>query len=322
MTRIIDIHRHLWGYDWFPPSHLPKFSAEPIAKRTGRTVEQVLERIKQSPTMDATGKVAIDEMEHYGIDVSIIQVLDWGLAYGPDEDNQVPAEEFNRLAQEVCKQYPGKLYAMASYDPRRPKAVALFEQAVKEWGAVGLKMYPPNGYQANDERCLPMYAKGAELDVPVLIHTGGNIWAWPEWVELVARQFPDLRIIMGHTNLQAPFETKAYWQGLQAGARHNNIWLDLCDWQALGAVKEENIPELLKVIRIFLNTKGPERILWGTDLPQAGVGSRARAQTETWTDIFKNLPEWGKKYDIHFTEEERDGICFKGAEAAYSNIKF
>ena len=130
MTRIIDIHRHLWGYDWFPPSHLPKFSAEPIAKKTGRTVEQVLERIKQSPTMDATGKVAIDEMDHYGIDVSIIQVLDWGLAYGPDEDNQLPAEEFNRLAQEVCKQYPGKLYAMASYDPRRPKAVALFEQAV------------------------------------------------------------------------------------------------------------------------------------------------------------------------------------------------
>ena len=72
MTRIIDIHRHLWGYDWFPPSHLPKFSAEPIAKKTGRTVEQVLERIKQSPTMDATGKVAIDEMDHYGIDVSII----------------------------------------------------------------------------------------------------------------------------------------------------------------------------------------------------------------------------------------------------------
>ena len=105
MTKIIDIHRHLWGYDWFPPSHLPKFSAEPIAKKTGRTVDEVLERIKQSPTMDATGKVAIDEMDHYGIDVSIIQVLDWGLAYGPGEDNQVPAEEFNRLTQEVCKKY-------------------------------------------------------------------------------------------------------------------------------------------------------------------------------------------------------------------------
>jgi hypothetical protein len=136
-TKIIDVHRHLWGYDWFPPSHLPKFTAEGIARRTNRTVEDVLERIKQSPTMDATGKVAIEEMDNYGIDASIIMVLDWGLAYGPGEDNQLPAEEFNRRAQEVVKQHPGKLWAMASYDPRRPRAVSLFEQAVKEWGAVG-----------------------------------------------------------------------------------------------------------------------------------------------------------------------------------------
>ena len=73
---------------------------------------------------------------------------------------------------------------------------------------------------------------------------------------------------------------------------------------------------------MFLDTKGPERIVWGTDLPVAGVGSRARTQTETWTDIFKNLPEWGKKYNINFTEEERDGMCHKAAEAAFSNIKF
>ncbi len=101
-TKIIDIHRHLWGYDWFPPSHLPKFSAEAIARRTNRSVDEVLERIKQSPTMDATGKVAREEMDSYGIDASIMMVLDWGLAYGPEEDNQLPAEEFNRLAQDVC----------------------------------------------------------------------------------------------------------------------------------------------------------------------------------------------------------------------------
>ena len=81
-------------------------------------------------------------------------------------------------------------------------------------------------------------------------------------------------------------------------------------------------PELLKVLRIFLNTKGPERIVWGTDLPQAGVGSRARAQTETWTDIFKNLPEWGKKYNIDFTEEERDAICHGAAMQVLSNVDF
>ena len=64
MVKLIDVHRHLWGFEWFPPSHL-RNNAEGLAKKTGRTTEQVLERIAQSPTMDATGQIAIDEMEHY-----------------------------------------------------------------------------------------------------------------------------------------------------------------------------------------------------------------------------------------------------------------
>ena len=62
-TKIIDIHRHLWGYDWFPPSHLPKFSAEAIARRTNRSVGEVMERIKQSPTMDATSHLFLPANE-------------------------------------------------------------------------------------------------------------------------------------------------------------------------------------------------------------------------------------------------------------------
>ena len=320
MVKLIDVHRHLWGFEWFPPSHL-RNNAEGLAKKTGRTTEQVLERIAQSPTMDATGQIAIDEMEHYGINHSVILALDWGMAYGPEEDNQLEYEEFDRLTGEVSDKTK-KLSWFCGVDPRRPRATAIFERAVKERGAVGLKVYPPNGYQANDERCFPMYKKAIELDVPVLIHTGGNVWAWPEWVELVARELPDLRIMMGHTNLQAPFETEAYWRGLQAARGKKNIWLDLCDWQALGAVTDENIPELLKVVRIFINSMGAERIVWGTDLPQAGVGSKARGQTERWVDIFKNLPEWGKKYDINFTEEERDAICHGAAMQCLSNVEF
>lgn len=318
MTKLIDIHRHLWGFDWFPPSHL-RNNASAQARRTNRTTEQVLDRIKQSPTMDETGNGAIQEMEHYGIDKSIILTLDWGMAYGPGEDNQLPMEEFHRLTFEVAKKYPGQLYATCGVDPRRGGATQFFEKCVKEWGAVGLKVYPPNGYQANADFCWPLYKKAVELDVPVLIHTGGNMWTWPEWVEEVARKMPELRIMMGHTNLQTAFETGVFWRGMISG-QARNVWLDLCDWQALGAVTDENIPELLKVIRVFLNRKGPDRILWGTDLPQAGVGHVAREQTEKWVDIFKNLPEWGDKYGIKFTEDERDGICFRGAEQVYSNI--
>ena len=98
MVKLIDVHRHLWGFEWFPPSHL-RNNAEGLAKKTGRTTEQVLERIAQSPTMDATGQIAIDEMEHYGIDHSVILALDWGMAYGPEEDNQLEYEEFDRLTE-------------------------------------------------------------------------------------------------------------------------------------------------------------------------------------------------------------------------------
>jgi predicted TIM-barrel fold metal-dependent hydrolase len=317
MTRLIDVHRHLWGYDWFPPSHL-RNTASRIAR--GRPIEEALDRIRQSPSMEATGAGAISEMEHYGIDVSFIMTLDWGMAYGPDEDNILPAEEFHRLTYEVCKKYPGKLYAMCGMDPRRPRVTAFFEECVKNYGAVGYKLYPPNGYQANAEFCWPIYRKCVELDVPILIHVdSSSMWTMPEWVAEVARAMPDLRIMMGHTNLQSPFETGAYWRGLITG-RADNIWLDLCDWQALGAVTDENIPELLKVIRVFLDRKGPERIVWGTDLPQAGVGGKARAQNERWVDIFKNLPEWGNKYGITFSERERDGICFEAAESVYRNV--
>ena len=77
-----------------------------------------------------------------------------------------------------------------------------------------------------------------------LIHTGGagysrskSRWTWPEWVEEVGVDLPELRILMGHTNLQTPFETGAYWRGLTAAQGKANIYLDLCDWQGLGAVQ-------------------------------------------------------------------------------------
>src|SRR5437867_2226524 len=154
MTRLIDVHRHLWGFDWFPPTHL-RNRAEGIAR--GRPIEVALDRIKQSPSMEQTGAGAIQEMEYYGIDVSVIQTLDWGMAYGPNEDNILPAEEFHRLTYEACKRYPGKLHAMCGMDPRRGGVVQFFDKCVKEYGAVGYKVYPPNGYQANADFCFPVY---------------------------------------------------------------------------------------------------------------------------------------------------------------------
>jgi hypothetical protein len=50
------------------------------------------------------------------------------------------------------------------------------------------------------------------------------------------------------------------------------------------------------------------------------LSSKQRRETEIWTDIFKNLPVWGEKHGVHFTEEERDGSCLCAAERCFSTI--
>jgi predicted TIM-barrel fold metal-dependent hydrolase len=272
--------------------------------------------------MDPTASRAIDEMERFGIDQSVILVVDWGYKYGPGEDSVTPVEEFNRITLENCKRHPGKLYAMAGFDPRRPAATRLFEQAVTEWGAVGLKVYPPTGFQPNEEMMFPLYQKALDLDVPVLIHTGwapNTRWAWPEWVEEVAIKFPKLRILMGHTNVQTPYESGSHWRGLNCAWRKPNVYLDLCGFPVNGAITDRNLPDFLHFLRIALDKVGPRNICWGTDLPGAGMGWRQQ-ELLTWVDIAKNLPAWGEKFGERFTEDERDGICFKASEHVLSNV--
>jgi predicted TIM-barrel fold metal-dependent hydrolase len=126
MVTLIDVHRHLWDFGWFPPSHLPTLNGAAM-RRTGRTWEEMAPRVKQSPVMDGTGTYAMEEMEHYGIDFANVLCLDWGMAYGPAEDNQVDVEEFHRKTAEAVARYPGRMSWFAGVDPRRPRSVAIFE---------------------------------------------------------------------------------------------------------------------------------------------------------------------------------------------------
>lgn len=320
MTRLIDVHRHLWDVGWFPEAHLRRV-ANMTAGRRGTDVEETLARIKTAKTMEPTGAAALEEMEFYGIDVSVILALDYGMAYG--EDSPTPVEEFNRLTLEVARRHPGRLYAMCGYDPRRPNAPAMFERAVKEWGAVGLKVYPPNGFSPDEDFCYPMYRKAIELNVPILVHTGGREperAGWPRALAKVAKDLPDLRIIMGHVNQQDHISSGKWKDGIAAAESYPNIVLDICDWQVQGFMEEEHLPAFFRILRELLDRAGAERIVWGTDLPQTGVNSRQRAVTKLWADVVKDLPEWGAKYGVAFTEEERDGICYKAAEKVLSNV--
>src|SRR5262249_19805600 len=195
---------------------------------------------------------------------------DWGMPYASrgEPDSPLPIAEINRHICAMRDKYPGRIYVFAGVDPRRTNALELFETAVKEWGAIGYKPYTPNGYYANDPRLIPFYQRCSEWNLPVLVHCGGSPggWAAPEPLGEIAVQFPDLKVLMGHANLQSRFETGYYWKAIQIASSVTNITLDLTDWQVLGALDDENIAEFFHVLDVMRNSVGAHRILWGTDL--------------------------------------------------------
>src|SRR5262249_34004767 len=152
-----DIHRHLWDADWFPPGHR-MYGAKAWANRTfpPRDPAEVLPRLGQA-VYDPDGTRMIAQMDDLGIDVSVILALDWGMAWVTrgEPDAPLPIAEINRITMSMREKYPGRAYAFCSFDPRRKDSLSNFELAVKEWGAIGLKVYPPCGYYADDPIMAP-----------------------------------------------------------------------------------------------------------------------------------------------------------------------
>ena len=101
--------------------------------------------------------------------------------------------------------FPTGSSASARSIPTAISPNARSERAVKELGLRGIKIYPHSGFYPNDPRLNCVYRRCAELNVPVVIHTGIKAvrWQWmkynrPIYVDDVATNFPDLKVVMCH----------------------------------------------------------------------------------------------------------------------------
>jgi predicted TIM-barrel fold metal-dependent hydrolase len=122
-----------------------------------------------------------------------------------------------------------RLLGFASVDPSLAEAPARLEHAVREYGLRGLKLDPALQRFAIDceRRAFPVYARCAELGIPLLIHCGMS-WAplgrsalaHPLKLEAVAQAFPTLRVVIAH--LGWPWVSEATMLAL----RYANVHLD------------------------------------------------------------------------------------------------
>ena len=106
----------------------------------------------------------------------------------------------------VVAEFPDRFVGVAVVDPREGmKAVRELERAVRELGLRCFYATPFRvGVRANDKKFYPLYAKAAELDIPVFVYTTMTYRTdfpmdigHPVYLDEVAMDFPELRIVAG-----------------------------------------------------------------------------------------------------------------------------
>jgi len=120
----------------------------------------------------------------------------------------------------------------------------------------------------NDPRCYPLYAKCIELDIPISINVGvpGPLvpaarLQEPLVLDEICAFFPELKIIMAHGG---------------------DPWADICVKLML---KRQNLyymssafapKHIAKSVVHYMNTRGPDRVMWASDYPLLGFDRCAR----------------------------------------------
>jgi predicted TIM-barrel fold metal-dependent hydrolase len=136
----------------------------------------------------------------------------------------------NEPIADLAGRHPERLIPFAGIDVRAGMAgVRAVDHWIRERGFKGVSLRPfMIGLPADDRHYYPIYAKCADLRVPVSIHSSAN-WSTvrrndlghPEHLEQVAMDFPELTIIMSHGGYPWVLEAVlAVW-------KHPNLYLEL-----------------------------------------------------------------------------------------------
>jgi predicted TIM-barrel fold metal-dependent hydrolase len=170
---------------------------------------------------------------------------------------------YQRVAR-VCAKYPDRFSGLAGVDPTRGIAqLRDLDRAVHEFGFVGAHLYPHwFGLAPDHAKYYPIYARCAELDIPIMMQIGHNLVysaerrlpsvGRPITLDTVAIDFPTLKLLGIHVGV--PWTEEA----ISMAWKHDNIYL------GGDAYAPKHWP---KAFVHYANTYGSRKVLFGTDWP-------------------------------------------------------
>ncbi|MGH9138604.1 MAG: amidohydrolase family protein [Acidimicrobiales bacterium] len=222
-----------------------------IAAAMPRRNQQLAEKYGNADRLNAgiALEAMVAEMDDAGVDVAMCSA-------GP----LIP----NRFVVEALARYPDRFVGVATADPWAEggpmAAVRVLRQMVLEHGCKGLKLEPfINDRPVTEAGWYPLYAACIELDVTVQVQVGQSAapsyvseTGRPTYLDRVAVDFPELRIVAGHIGWPWTDEMIAIAQ------KHDNVWIDTSAHQ----------PRYYPPTFVhFLRTFGRHKVLWGSDWP-------------------------------------------------------
>jgi predicted TIM-barrel fold metal-dependent hydrolase len=227
---LIDFHTHA-----FP---------EKIAARAVASLSRASGGLE--PQTDGTLRSLKEEMAKDGVDLAVVQ----SIATNPAQMSKV-----NNFAMEMDRD--PLIVAFGSVHPDAPDALEELER-IKAAGLKGVKFHPEyQQFYVDDEKMRPIYRKISELGLITLFHAGHDpgfappYHAMPEHLLRALRWF-DSPVVAAH------------WGGVGCGEEVVEklccapVWFDLAYGYASIAR-----PIALKI----LEKHGPQRLLFGSDLP-------------------------------------------------------
>jgi predicted TIM-barrel fold metal-dependent hydrolase len=156
---------------------------------------------------------------------------------------------------------PGRLIGVASVNLAKPmEGVRELRRCVRSLGFRALRILPWLwGLPPDDRRYYPLYAECIELDIPFCLqvgHTGPLMTSEPgrpiPYLENVALEFPDLRIVAGH--IGAPWTQEI----ISLATKFPNLYIDT------SAYKASRFPADFVE---FMRGRGSRKVLFGSNYP-------------------------------------------------------
>ncbi len=172
------------------------------------------------------------------------------------------ARRGNQEAYAAAAAHPDRFLAYVVVNPNSPETI---EEELARWPRQAarplIKLHPfLHRYPVTGPNYRPVWEYAQRASAIVLSHTWeSDATCGPLLFEELARQYPAVRLILGHSGVTR----QGYQQATQVARKYENVFLDTAGSQSHNGILEECAAQV-----------GAERILFGSDLPflEAAMG--------------------------------------------------